>query len=495
MLLVCFACAALAHAAGIKLQPVSLPKGAVTAGTKALPVNVSGDSKKELVLVEGQTMSILRLEGDKYVPQQKLTLPSARDSAGKTYYGFGRLDLKAPYSILLLQPDGIYYYPLEGGMISDQPRILLKKPLIQGQASDREPQYFDFALDLDNDGLDDLLLPEARGFSIYHQTAPRQFSPVRLPRDPYKQTDTFNFQRLLPDDRSRVPSISGYMSRRSGVNNLLLFDANSDGLEDLIYTTTLPGPNSKEIDRYDIFLQRRDCEFTTQPSQSMAVPYEHNADVTFRDLNRDGRLDAIVIKSNLDIVNPKTQVKFYMAGKDSSQIFARESDRFVTKDPIGIVCVADFNNDRYIDFAVTYFSYQFSSVDDIVDFVLSNKLRFRLQFFLGRGSAGFNRQPDYQKELQLSMKTESYRGYPPIMITDDMNGDKIMDLVVRTEEDKLAVYPSSGNFSYEKDPSDQLTIPEDAVVNFDDVNADGLTDIIISSIAKPQVTVYLSTPK
>ena len=410
------ACCAITHAVGIKFKPVSLPKQAVTAGSAVHPVNVIGDARKELVVVTGENLAVYALEGDALVLRQTLMLPVPKEANGKTYYGFARLTKGGPHSIVYIHPDGIYYYPVENGRITDSPRLLLKRQMIQGQASTRNAQFFDFAMDLDGDGLDDLLLPEAQGFSIQHQVEPGRFEPVQLPRSPYKDTATFSFQRLLPDDRSRVPSISGFMSKRRGVENLLLYDANGDGLEDLIYSSTGPGPNSREIDRYDIFLQRKDCTFTSAPSQSITVPYESNADVTFRDINRDGRLDAIVIKSNLDVVNPKTLIKFYMAGKEQNQVFSKETDRFVTKDPIGVVRIADFNNDGFVDFALTYFSYQVFSAEDIVDIALSNRLKFRLQFFLGRGGRTYNRQPDYQKELQVNMKPDSYHGYPPIML-------------------------------------------------------------------------------
>src|SRR5690606_10621070 len=149
------------------------------------------------------------------------------------------------------------------------------------------------------------------------------------------------------------------------------------------------------------------------PSQSFAVPYDSQADVTFRDINQDGRLDAVLVRSNLDVVNPRTVIKFYIGQGSGYQVFSRETDRFVTKDPVGLVQLNDFNNDVVTDFAMTFFSYQFGSMEDIVDLAFANKIQFRLQFFLGREKQGFPRRPDSEQLITLNTKIENFRGNPP----------------------------------------------------------------------------------
>src|SRR5690606_3715224 len=116
------------------------------------------------------------------------------------------------------------------------------------------------------------------------------------------------------------------------------------------------GPTSTQVERYDVFLQQDGLKFDSRPSQSFAVPYDSQADVTFRDINQDGYLDAILVRSNLDVVNPRTVIKFYIGNKSGDyQIFTRETDRFVTKDPEGLVQLSDFNNDGVTDLATTFF--------------------------------------------------------------------------------------------------------------------------------------------
>lgn len=468
---------------------MSLPKDAVAADTVIHPVNVLGDARKEMVLVTRERVRIWGYDGGKVQLLQDLALPAPQKAGGKTYYTFARID-ETPYvRLVLAMPDGLYFVPGENNQLSAAPVRLVSRQLIQGETAGKPIQHFSFALDLNNDGFDEFLLPEQNGFSIFRLTGEGQLAQVPLPRNPYKRTDIFDLHRHLGDDPSRMGSISGSITKRRGVENLLIFDANGDKLQDLIYATTVAGPESKQNEKYEVFVQRRDLTFETKPSQVMEVPYEMNSDVTFRDLNNDKRLDALVVRSNFDLLNPRTIVKIYIA-KSQNQVFTRETDRFITKDPIGIVRVADFNADGMSDFAMTFFSYQFGSTEDMVSIILENKLNFKLQFYLGKGERGFNRQPEAEKELSVTMRTESYGGYPPIYLSDDINGDKFMDLLVRSSEDVLAFYPSDGALAFPRDAAFRVDVPSDAAVDFADVDGDGVKDVIVSSPVKQHLTVH-----
>jgi hypothetical protein len=479
-------------ATAFSMREIRLPADAIAPGAKVHPVDVIGDARKEFVVVQRGDAYIYALGEKGFERRQQFPIPTSKVQAGKTYYNFVRMGEGERRNLMLLAPEGVYYFPTDGNTIAAAPQQLFRKNLIQGQEGGQSIQHLEFALDLNNDGLDDLLIPEQNGFSIYRQDPGQKFTPVELPRNPYKVTKDFSFVQALPEDAVRIPSISGAISQRRGVSDLLLFDANGDKLVDLIYTSVQAGANSKQIERYEVFLQHKSMTFGSAPAQIMDIPYEGNADMTFRDLNRDARLDAISIRSNYDLVNPKTLVKIYMSTGRTQQLFTRETDRFVTKDPIGLVRIADFNNDSMIDFAMTFFSYQFGSAEDIVDLALANKVKFKLQFFLGQGPRGFDRQPSFEKELVLNMKTETYRGYPPVLIVDDMNGDGIMDLIARSDENKVAVFPSEGKLAYARSPAATYEIPADSHIEVEDVNADGLADMLVSSLMKQSVVIYIS---
>jgi hypothetical protein len=460
---------------------------------QAHPVDVLSDGRKELVLVQRDAFSVLTFDENGFQVRAKIPFPAADAAGGKTYYSFARCWPNGKVQVVLMTRDGLMVYPIENDQISPTPILLLKKPLIQGQSGSANPQYLEFALDMDKDGLDDFLIPEANGFSLYRQSGPMKLTQVALPRNPYTRKNTFYFNQENPDDSSRIPAINAAVNYRKGVDNLLLFDADSDGRQDLIYSSTRHG-KSRELERFEIFLQGRGMEFRSSPSQTIEIPYESNSDVTFRDLNRDRRLDAIISRSNFDLVNPRTLVKFYIAGSQASQVFEKETDRFVTKDPFGLVSVQDFNGDSITDFAMTFFNYQFGSAEDIVDLALAGKVKFKLQFFLGNGGRGFNRTPDTEQELVLNVKESAARG-APLMIVDDINGDKFMDIAVRREDDKLDLYASEGTLKYGKDATVVIDLPADSGVVYEDMNSDGMTDVIVYSASKQHIAIHFALNK
>jgi hypothetical protein len=487
--------AAAASAYCFGLSKVGLPAGIATPDSRVFPVNLMGDAAKELAVVRRNEVNVFAASGGEYVNVQRLLLPAGDGTAGnRVYYGFARLAKNAPKSLIAMSPGGLIYYPYDGQRISGQPVQFYKGTLAKSEGGGSPVQYYDLALDLDNDGIDEMLVPEETGFSILHQGSGGAYTKVQQPRNAFKREDAFQFSNDVPEDPTRAPFFTAGLGHKRGVDDLLFFDANGDKLQDLIYSSTEMTEDSREVERYDVFLQQKGMTFSSSPSQSLAIPYDSTAQSTFRDVNSDGKLDAVVVRSNLDIVNPRTLVKFYIGTGPGYQVFSKETDRFVTKDPIGLVQLADFNSDGLMDFAMTFFSYQFGSTDDMVDLALANKIKFKLQFFTGRGAKGYNRQPDAEKEITLNTKLENYHGNSPVMIVPDMNGDRVMDLVVRTAEDSVDVFTSEGALQYSSKAAQNISVPTDSTLNVEDVNGDGLADLLVSSAPKQVLTLYLSSP-
>lgn len=81
------------------------------------------------------------------------------------------------------------------------------------------------------------------------------------------------------------------------------------------------------------------------------------------------------------------------------------------------------------------------------------------------------------------------------MIVPDLNGDRVMDVIVRTSEDEAEVYCSQGTVGYAAKAAARFDIPVDGSINVEDMNSDGLSDILVSYAPKQALTVYFSTPK
>lgn len=477
----------------VRLVRFGLDEAAISPQTQVHPVNLLGGPELELVLVSNDGHAVIYGQTPNgFVPVQRLPLPLPPSQGQHVYYGFARIESPERYSLVILAPGSVNYYPLENNLLASQPQTLFNTELVSQQSPGPVHRHFDMALDFDGDGIDELLLPADNGFSISRRTPEGTYSRIALPREAFSVEQSFTFSRDVPEDSVRPRFFTSTLERSRGTSNLLFFDANNDGRLDLIYSSTAIGPTSTQVERYDVFLQQDGLKFDSRPSQSFAVPYDSQADVTFRDINQDGYLDAILVRSNLDVVNPRTVIKFYIGNKTGDyQVFTRETDRFVTKDPVGLVQLSDFNNDGVTDFATTFFSYQFGSMEDIVDLAFANRIQFRLQFFLGRPGQGFPRRPDSEQQVTLNTRLENFRGNPPVMLVKDMNGDGMMDLVVRNSPTEIQVTFSNANFGLANSVAGSFTIPENASLSFTDINADGLNDIIISDPGSRHLSVIV----
>ena len=494
--LICIAAAGARAARPAQFRQVSLPASTLNPKVLVHPVDLWGDNRLEFVVVRPTgEIEIVGWEREKLVSQQHINLPAS--SGPPTYYSFAKLAKDEKYTLIALTPDGLLYWARDGERLDPTPQKLLpvRVPAAAAVTDSPEAVYYEMGYDLDGDGSDELLIPQRDQFAIYHAKKPYDYAPLTLPRDPFKYSASYQFRRQLPDDPVRVPSISGAVVYRHGVDDLVFFDANGDGREDLVYTSVVHAPKSREIEHYEIFFQRPGLTFGSVPDQVIEIPYDERAYVTFRDFDRDGRCEAFAVASNYDIVAPRTNIRI-IGGEGGKTTSTRERFRLVTKDPIGLVRLMDFDHDGHEDFACTFFSYQFTSTEDIASLVAANRVRFRLQFYLGQAGKLFARRPNYEYELNLSLKPESYGSYPPFYLVDDMNGDGIADLVARADETRLAVYLSENRLSFPRQPSATFMIPNDAAVSFADCDGDGLLDIILTSIQKQSVTLYLSpSPK
>jgi len=488
--------ATIASSHAFELRKVQVPEGIVHPESRVHPVNLLGDPTKELAVVRRNEVAIYQLQANAYVAVQRVLLPAGAGTEGRRiYYGFASLTPGTPKSMVVLTPTGLLFYPLDpNGLINGQPQQFYEGSLAKGDGAGSPVQYYDLALDFDADGVDELLVPEESGFAILHRGAAETYRKVPLPRNAFTRDSSFRFSRDVLEDPVRPSFFTAAAGTRRGVDDLLFYDANGDQKLDLIYSSTDIVEGSREVERYDVYMQRSGMQFESKPNQSLAVPYDSTAQSTFRDVNADGVLDTVLVRSNLDIVNPRTILKFFVGKKQQQlQVFSRETDRFVTKDPLGIVRIADFNGDKLVDFAMTFFSYQMGSAEDIVDLALANKIRFKLQFYLGRGSRGYNRQPDAEKEITLETKLEDFRGNPPVLFSHDLNGDGVTDLLVRTEDERLDVYPSRDGLNFGNKAEQTISIPADSQLVLEDLNGDGRTDLLVTSAPRQHLGIYLST--
>lgn len=238
-------------------------------------------------------------------------------------------------------------------------------------------------------------------------------------------------------------------------------DINGDSLPDLIVAndldntvsvylnTTVPGSNTVTF-------------AAPQTFATGSAPYS----VTVADLNNDGRPDLVVADTGGSTVS--VLVNLTVPGSMTAAFASQQT--FATGGTPHAVTAADINNDGKIDLVVT------NSNNNTVSVLLNTTAP-------GATTVGFDAPQSFTTGTE-----------PDSVITGDINGDNLPDLIVANAGDNtVSVYlnttaPGAGTASF----TSQQSIPtgtDPEAVTVADVNGDGRQDVIVANASDNTVSV------
>jgi hypothetical protein len=283
--------------------------------------------------------------------------------------------------------------------------------------------------------------------------------------------------------------------------NLNIGDLNGDGLEDLVICEE---HNGKVV--FKIYSQKQDGSFALKPSQSFEDKWDWRTWICFQDINKDGRVDVI---KNKWIEEPwflpatssgKVLVQIFFADADG-KIPDKPTYLFRKNDWISSMPVVDVDGDGFIDLVLGYGL--FDSREGVRKTLTAKQLdhNLRIHFY----NHGFQEQPDCQKDVTIKLEhygihfTWTRRDYLQTLISidGDFNGDRRKDLLVADEKDKASVYFFiSREQGFSKKPNirfNNISQVKQFIIN--DLNKDGVSDLVVLSQKKDSFKVFLSKRK
>jgi len=332
------------------------------------------------------------------------------------------------------------------------------------------------------------------------QALPRIFVPTEDEIEIWKYDKEWHQAYSLQD----IP-VTRIWGPRKGVGytkvywlNLNIGDLNEDGLDDLVICEE---SNGKTF--FNIYPQTKEGSFPLNPSQAFEGEWHWRTWVCLQDINKDGKVDFI---KNTWLQEPWFLPGTY-SGKVLVQIFMSDADgnvpvkptfTFRKNDWISSMPIVDVDGDGFKDLVLGY--NRFVDSEKIRKTLASKKLdhSLRIHFY---DNGGFNEEPDCQKALIIHLYQRglhfnwSQRRYleTQICLDGDFDGDGDKDLLVKDRQDKASVYFFlSRKKGFSKKANMRFSIKRVERFITDDLNQDGISDLVVLGHSEDSFKVFLS---
>jgi hypothetical protein len=217
------------------------------------------------------------------------------------------------------------------------------------------------------------------------------------------------------------------------------------------------------------------------------------------DVDGDGREDLVLwqVSGKLDF---KTDLYIFLRGA-SQQLPERPTQILHCRGfpiPIGSTYkrspVHDLNGDGVCELVLLDMKTRIISESGLVEMLVSHGLDWALTIRLFQHGT-FSRSPDAFAPVTGILPSEVLAGWP-FLVQGDFNGDGRLDLLVRRSDTQWNIFCSTtdGHW-FAPQPAMTFDVPTRGYIEIQDLNGDGLSDIIWHEWDKPNLSIFMSPPR
>ena len=440
---------------------------------RVLLADLLGDGDRQLLLAgrddaHRQHLAIYSLEAIRNGGTEPLVTLDPRP--GHIAYDVGRLGDRD--AVLFIQPGRVSRYDLASGDFVDV--LTVNSIYAQQRTGDIVP--IDFFRDINDDGRDDLVVPDTAGYR------------VRLQRP----DGSLAGESLLAGS-SRMTVADGVVSFES--RPLFGGDMNFDGLVDLgvwrgntllVYRQLPDGRYAGDPDTVQLGLGLlSEAELRALRDDAGSVDQrglEERSIVSIEDHNGDGLPD-ILIESTIStgVFDKRNDLRLYLGRRENDSLIYRDTeDALLASEGLQYgIEVMDIDGDGLQDLLVRKVRLSFTRV---IRALLSGNVSLRLNFLRMTPDGSYADEPDYVARTNVHFSMSSGQIDIPAVEVADFDGDGIRDLMMQTRTDRLTLSPGITGADLFADDSRrfEVDLPRNGeLVESADVNDDGLADLVM----------------
>jgi hypothetical protein len=438
-----------------------------------LVADLYGDGRRQILIAgrddaHEQRLAIYSLDSIRESGTEPLT--TLHPGPNLIAYDVGRLG--DDDALLFIEPGRVLRYSFVDGDFVE----VIKIRSIYGQQRSGDIVPIDFFRDINDDGRDDLIVPDTAGYRIRLQ----------------KPDGSLGEESLL-EESSRMTVADDVVSFES--RPLFSGDTNFDGLTDLgvwrgntlrVYPQ-LPGQRYQgEPDTVQLGLGLlSEAELRALDASAGSVDQRglsQKSIVSIEDRNGDNLPD-ILIESSMSkgVFDKRNTLSLHLGRRQGDSLVYREAeDALLASEGMqyGMV-TTDIDGDGMQDLVVRTFRLSFSRV---IRALISGNVSLRLNFFRMTPDGGYAEEPNYETRTKVHFSMSSGQVDVPTVAVADFDGDGLKDLMMQTKPDRLSL--SRGVADEKLFADDSTTIEVDLprngeLVASEDVDDDGRSDLVM----------------